>query len=75
MAKKTSTSTHVKAKLGMHGVADMDVVKALTAAYDGVLNNSAYPVPPIDLVSFKAGIDKFSALIIDAEDGETFVVA
>jgi hypothetical protein len=66
---KTSTPTHIKAKLGMHGVADMDVVKALTTAYDGVLNNSAYPTPPIDLVSFKAGIDKFSALIIDAEDG------
>jgi hypothetical protein len=24
---------------------------------------------PVDLVSYKAGIDKFSALIIDAEDG------
>jgi hypothetical protein len=69
MAKKVSTPTHIKAKLGMHGVADMDVVKALTAAYNGVLNNSAYPTPAIDLVSFKAGIDKFSALIIDAGDG------
>ena len=69
MAKKVSTPTHIKAKLGMHGVADMDVVKALTAAYNGVLNNSAYPTSPIDLVSFKTGIDKFSALIIDAEDG------
>jgi hypothetical protein len=69
MGKKVSTPSQIKAKLGMHGVADMDVVKALTAAHEGVLNNSAYATPPIDLVSFKAGIDQFSALIIDAEDG------
>jgi hypothetical protein len=69
MTNKVSTPFHIKAKLGMHDVADMDVVKALTAAYEGVLNNSAYSTPPFDLVSYKAGIDKFSALIIDAEDG------
>ena len=69
MKMTTSTPTHIKAKLGMHRVADMDVVKALLAAYNGVLNNSAYPASPIDLISFKTGIDEFSALIIDAEDG------
>jgi hypothetical protein len=47
----------------------MDVVKALIAAYNGVLNNSAFSTPPFDLASFKAGIDRFSALIIDAADG------
>src|SRR6516162_1145291 len=65
MGKKVSTPSQIKAKLGMHGVADMDVVTAL----NGVMNNSAYPTPPIDLVSFKVGIDKFSALTVDAEDG------
>ncbi|HLH29933.1 MAG TPA: hypothetical protein VKY31_01945 [Terriglobia bacterium] len=69
MGKKVSTPSQVKAKLGMHGVSDMEVVKALTTAHDGVLHNPAYPTPPIDLVSFKAGIDTFSALIVDAEDG------
>jgi hypothetical protein len=69
MKNKVSTPTHIKAKLGLHGVADMDVVKTLTAAYNGLLNNPAYPNSPVDLVSYKAGIDKFSALIIDAEDG------
>ncbi|HEY2384521.1 MAG TPA: fibronectin type III domain-containing protein [Terriglobia bacterium] len=69
MAKKTSTPIQIKAKLGMQDVADMDVVKALTAAYNGLLNNSAFPTFPVDLVSYKAGIDKFSALVIDAEDG------
>jgi hypothetical protein len=69
MTNTVSTPIHIKAKLGLHDVADMDVVKALTAAYNGVLNNSAFSTPPFDLASFKAGIDKFSALIIDAGDG------
>jgi hypothetical protein len=69
MTNTISTPIHIKAKLGLQGVADMDVVKALTAAYNGVLNNSAFSTPPFDLASFKAGIDKFSALIIDAGDG------
>src|SRR6476646_4875402 len=69
MAKKLSTPFQVKAKLGMHDVPDTDVLTAVTAAYEGVLNNTAFATPPIDLVSFKAEIDKFSALIVDAEDG------
>lgn len=69
MTKTKSTPSAIKAKLGMHGVPDMDVVTALLAAYNGVLNNPAYPTSPIDLAAFKAGIDKFSALIVDAEDG------
>src|SRR5580765_5635642 len=69
MTKTASTPTPIKAKLGMHGVSDMEVVKALIASYNGVLNNPAYPNPPFDLATYKAGIDKFSALVIDAEDG------
>ncbi|HEY2382444.1 MAG TPA: hypothetical protein VGK48_14805 [Terriglobia bacterium] len=69
MTQTKSHSTQIKAKLGMQGVADGTVVTALMAAYNGVLNNSAYPASPIDLASYKAGIDKLSALIVDAEDG------
>ena len=69
MAKAKSTSTSIKAKLGMHDVADGNVVTALTASYNGVLNNTAYPTPPFDLASYKTQIDKFSALVVDAEDG------
>ena len=69
MKKANSTPTKIKAKLGQHGVSDVDVVKALMTAYDGLLNNPAYPNPPVDLATYKAGIDRFSALIIDAEDG------
>ena len=69
MTKANSTAMKIKAKLGLHDVPDMDVVKALTAAHDGLFNNPAYPTPPVDLATYKAGIDRFSALIIDAEDG------
>ena len=40
-----------------------------------VLNNTAYPAPPIDLATYKAGIDRFNALIIDAEDGGKKAIA
>ena len=67
--KTKSTPNQIKAKLGLHGVSDPDTAKALMAAYNGVLNNPAYSNPPVALATFKAGIDLYSALIIDAEDG------
>jgi hypothetical protein len=69
MKKATSTPNQIKAKLGLHGVSDTDTVKALMTAYQGLLNNPALSNPPVDLAKYKAGIDQFSALIIDAEDG------
>src|SRR5437870_8745434 len=69
MKKTVSTPNQIKAKLGLHGVSDTDTVKALMTAYQGLLNNPAYPNTPVALAAFKAGIDQFSALIIDAEDG------
>src|SRR5436190_11368830 len=69
MTKKQSTPNQIKAKLGLHGVSDTDTVKALMTAYQGLLNNSKFPYPPVDLATYKAGIDQYSALIIDAEDG------
>ena len=67
--KTKSTPNQIKAKLGLHGVSDPDTAKALMAAYNGVLNNPAYSTPPVALATFKAGIDLYGALIVDAEDG------
>ena len=67
--KTKSTPNQIKAKLGLHGVSDPDTAKTLMAAYNGVLNNPAYPNPPVALPTFKAGIDLYGALIVDAEDG------
>ena len=67
--KTNSTPTKIKTKLGLHKVSDTDTVKALMASYQGLLNNPKFPNLPVDLATYKSGIDLFSALIIDAEDG------
>ena len=69
MKKANSTATKIKAKLGLHGVSDPDAAKAFMTSYEGLLNNSKFPIPPVDLATYKSGIDQFNALIIDAEDG------
>ena len=59
----------IKAKLGFHGVSDVDVLKAGNTAYDGLLNNTAFPNLSVPLPVFRQALDSFSALIVDAEDG------
>src|SRR6266404_840368 len=71
MSNHNSTPSKIKAKLGLHGVLDSEVVKALTVAYNGLLHNPAFPNTPVDLVIYKAGIDTLAALVVDAEDGGT----
>ena len=69
MKKANSTATKIKAKLGLHGVSDTEAAKAFMTSYDGLLNNPKFPTPPVALADFKSGIDQFTVLIIDAEDG------
>ena len=69
MNKSNSTPNKIKAKLGLQGVSDPDAAKAFMTSYNGLLNNPKYSNPPVDLAIYKAGIDQFSTLIIDAEDG------
>ena len=69
MTNANSTPTKIKAKLGLHKVSDTETVKALMTAYQGLLKNPKFSNPPVDLAAFRSGIDLFSALIIDAEDG------
>ena len=71
MSNHNSTPSKIKAKLGLHGVLDSEVVKALTVAYNGFLHNPAFPNTPVDLAIYKAGIDTLAALVVDAEDGGT----
>ena len=40
---------------------DADVLARLNAAHDGLRNNPAFPNPPLDLASFKAAIETFTA--------------
>ncbi|HLH31802.1 MAG TPA: fibronectin type III domain-containing protein [Terriglobia bacterium] len=59
----------IKAKLNFHGVSDTDVLNAGNTAYNGLLNNPAFPNTPVPLSTFRQDLDSFSALIVDAEDG------
>ena len=54
----TNKVKKLKALLGMGGTSDPDLLKHLNAAHDGINGNSAFPNPPVDLQTFKAGIDK-----------------
>jgi hypothetical protein len=69
MTTITNVIKKIKAKLGFHGVSDTDVLKAGNTAYDGLLNNPAFPNTPFPLLQFRQGLDSFSGLIVDAEDG------
>jgi hypothetical protein len=69
MPNTKSTPTKIKAKLGLHAVLDPEAVKTFTLAYNGLLNNPAFTNTPVDLAKYKAGIDSFAALVLDAADG------
>jgi hypothetical protein len=69
MATVNNVIKNIKAILGFHGVSDSDVLTAGNTAYNGLLNNSAYPNPLVPLPIFRQAPDSFSALIVDAEDG------
>ena len=74
MSNTNSTPTKIKAKLGLHGVLDTEAVKTFTLAYNGLKDNPAYPNTPVDLAKYKAGIDSFAALVLDAADGGKKVI-
>ena len=65
----TTQVKKLKAVLGMGGTSDPDLLTQLNAAHGGINGNPAFPNPPVDLQTFKAGIDKFTVLVTDAEDG------
>jgi hypothetical protein len=58
----------VKAILGFWEVSDADLVSRLNAVHDGMLNNPAYPDPPIDIPAFKSAIDGYAAAVAAALD-------
>ena len=65
----TTKVKKLKALLGLAGTSDPVLLKQLNAAHDGMNSNSAFSAPPVDMPTFKAGIDKFTVLVTDAEDG------
>jgi hypothetical protein len=71
----TTKVKKLKALLGFHGISDADLLGQLHAVHEGMNGNSAYANPPVDMPTFKSGIDAFSALITDAADGSKKAIA
>src|SRR5207237_9869618 len=65
----TNKVKKLKALLGFHKTSDPDLLKQLNVVHDHMNGNPAFPTPPVDMTTFKSGIDLFNTLVTDAEDG------
>jgi len=62
--------TVIKPFLAITGLPDGDVLHRLISVHDGMLNNLAYPTPPVDMAGFKAVIDAYTTAAAAAlQDG------
>ena len=59
----------LKPVLGIAGMSDNDLLSRLNAVHDKMLNNPAYPSPPVDMPGFKAAIDAYTAAVAAALEG------
>lgn len=59
----------VKVSLGYAKLSDAELLKRLQAILDSMTNNPAFPSPPVDMPTFKAGIDSLNTLVTNAIDG------
>jgi len=59
----------IKATMPFTQLSDADLLQALNKVHDGMLNNAAYPNPPVDMAGLKAAIDAYTAAVTVALDG------
>ena len=71
----TTKVKRLKARLGLHRTSDADLLKRLNTVHDGINGNPAFNNPPVDIKTFKAGIDSFTVLVTEAEDGGKKAIA
>src|SRR5581483_5201568 len=67
----TTKVKKLKALLDCNGVSDTDLLQQLNNVYKGLNGNSHFPATPVDLVTFKSGIDTLAVFVTDAADGGT----
>jgi hypothetical protein len=65
----------IRASLAFQKMLDPVLLKQLNTVHDALNGNSHFPTPPVDMATFKAGIDTFTVLITDAEDGGKKAIA
>src|SRR2546426_12072388 len=75
MPKAKTQLNSIKPQLGVTELADGDLLARLNAIHDGLLNNPAFPNPPIDMPGFKAAIDAYTAAATAALDGGKNAIA
>ena len=65
----TTKVRKLKALLGFKGMSDTDLIQQLTTVEKGLTGNPNFPNTPVDLATFKSGIDTLIVLVTDAADG------
>src|SRR5437899_3074490 len=76
MTKQKTKINIIKPMLGFVGMTDADLLQRLNAVHDSMLNNPAYPSPPVDMAGFKAAIDAYTAAVAAAlDEGKSAIVA
>ena len=73
MAKK-STVTPIKVSLTFVKMAPDNLYTFGSAVYAGMLNNPAYPSPPVDMATLKSTLDGYQTLVTAALDGSKKVL-
>jgi len=53
----------IRPALGFASTPDADLLQRLNNVHDGMVNNPAYPTPPVDLATFKIAIDGYTAAV------------
>jgi hypothetical protein len=70
MSTKTTVQVKkIKPLLNFSKLTDPGLLKRLDAICAGMTGNVAFPNPPVDMPTFKAGIDSYDTLSTDALDG------
>jgi hypothetical protein len=75
--EKTMTTKvkKLKALLGFKGTPDDTLIQDLLTVHKSLDGNPKFTTPPVDIPTFKSGIDTFSVLVTDAADGGRKAIA
>jgi hypothetical protein len=59
----------IQPALGFTQIPDSHLLQRLNKVHDGMLNNPAYPTPPVDIAAFKTTIDAYTAAVAATLEG------
>jgi len=59
----------IQPSLGLVRLSDSDLLSRTNAVHDGMVDNTAYPSPPLIMRNFKAALDAYTAAVAATLDG------